>query len=127
MRQLIVDEVRYLTAAKRGAPDVTSTESLAAANGGDEAEFISWSTACSRGWRGRPEARTAFRVPLLRRLSTVAETAEALDLSQRSVERMWAAARERLADMLNDILDEPDGCFQKVCSNISVRRSRCAN
>ncbi|MDZ7670876.1 MAG: ECF-type sigma factor [Gammaproteobacteria bacterium] len=105
MRQLIVDEVRYLTAAKRGAPDVTFTESLAAANGGDEAEFLILVDRVLERLEGEdPKLARVFECRYFAGL-TVAETAEALDLSQRSVERMWAAARERLADMLNDILD----------------------
>lgn len=106
MRQLIVDEVRYLTAAKRGAPDVTYTESLGAANGGgDEAEFLILVDRVLERLEGEdPKLARVFEFRYFAGL-TVAETAEALDLSPRSVERMWAAARERLADMLNDIID----------------------
>jgi RNA polymerase sigma factor (TIGR02999 family) len=105
MRQLIVDEIRYLTAAKRGSPDVTYTESLGTANGYDEPEFlILVDRMLERLEQQDPQLTRVFEARYFAGL-TVAETADALGLSQRSVERMWAAARERLAAMLSDVIE----------------------
>lgn len=105
MRQLIVDEVRYLTAAKRGSPDVTYTESLGTAKADDEPEFlILVDRMLEKLEQEDPKLARVFEARYFAGL-TVAETAEALDLSQRSVERMWAGARERLAAMMSDFIE----------------------
>lgn len=105
MRQLIIDEVRYLTAAKRGSPGVTYTERLGTATGEDEAGFlILVDQVLERLELEDPNLVRVFESRYFAGL-TVAETAEALDLSQRSVERAWAAARERVAALLSDVME----------------------
>lgn len=104
MRQIIVDEVRYLSAGKRDGGEITYTERLGTTPG-DDAEFlILVDRVLERLEEDDPNLVRVFEARYFAGF-TVAETAEALELSTRSVERHWAEARERVASMISEIIE----------------------
>jgi RNA polymerase sigma factor (TIGR02999 family) len=102
MRQVIIDEIRYLTAHKRARDDVTLAETLIGDDGHEKAEFL-LQVDEMLGIVEREDERLArvFECRYFAGLTT-AETAEALELSERSVERAWSAARSRIAELIED-------------------------
>lgn len=102
MRRVIVDEVRHAKAGKREGLAVTYTESINAASGDDDVEFLLEVDRLVDGLAAEDE-RLA-RVFECRYFAgfTVSETAECLGLSERSVERLWSDARARIAASMSD-------------------------
>jgi len=102
MRQVIIDEIRYLTAHKRARDDVTLAETLIGDDGHEKAEFLLQVDEIL-GIVEKEDERLArvFECRYFAGLTT-AETAEALDLSERSVERFWSAARSRIAELIEE-------------------------
>jgi len=102
MRQVIIDEIRYLTAHKRARDDVTLAETLIGDDGHEKAEFL-LQVDEMLGIVEQEDERLArvFECRYFAGLTT-AETAEALDFSERSVERFWSAARSRIAELIDD-------------------------
>ena len=102
MRQVIIDEIRYLTAHKRARDDVTLAETLIGDDGHEKAEFL-LQVDEMLGIVEKEDERLArvFECRYFAGLTT-AETAEALDLSERSVERFWSAARSRIAELIEE-------------------------
>jgi RNA polymerase sigma factor (TIGR02999 family) len=102
MRQVIIDEIRYLTAHKRARDDVTLAETLIGDDGHEKAEFL-LQVDEMLGIVENEDERLArvFECRYFAGLTT-AETAEALDLSERSVERFWSAARSRIAELIEE-------------------------
>jgi RNA polymerase sigma factor (TIGR02999 family) len=102
MRQVIIDEIRYLTAHKRARDDVTLAETLIGDDGHEKAEFL-LQVDEMLGILEKEDERVArvFECRYFAGLTTV-ETAEALDLSERSVERFWSAARSRIAELIEE-------------------------
>ncbi|MDJ0940821.1 MAG: ECF-type sigma factor [Woeseiaceae bacterium] len=102
MRHVIVDEVRYLSAEKRSGRDVTLAETIVGDDAHERAEFLlqvdemlsmleSENERCARVFECRYFAGL-----------TTGETAEALGISERTVERDWSSARSRIASLIDD-------------------------
>lgn len=102
MRQIIVDEIRYVTAGKRKGNEQTLAETLVGDDAHEKAEFLLLVDQMLNVLESE-DARLAsvFECRYFAGLTT-AETAEALDLSERSVERFWSAARSRMAELIDE-------------------------
>lgn len=101
MRRLIVDEVRYVTADKRRAEEVTLADGVAATSG-DDVEFLILVDRVLHALEAEDERLVrVFEARYFAGLS-VEETAQAFDLSARTVDRLWATARERVAALISD-------------------------
>jgi len=102
MRQVIVDEVRYAMAGKRDGREVTLTESVMPAESQEKAEFL-LEVDEMLGILEAEDERLArvFECRYFAGLTT-AETAEALGVSERSVERAWSSARSRIAELMEE-------------------------
>lgn len=102
MRQVIVDEVRYAAADKRDGREVTFTESAVATGGRSNAEFLLQvdEVLDTLGAEDERLARV-FECRYFAGLTT-AETAEALEVSERTAERLWSSARTRIAELMTD-------------------------
>ncbi len=100
MRQIIVDEIRYFTANKRARDDVTLVNTIVGDDSHEKAEFL-LQVDEMLGIVEQEDARLArvFECRYFAGLTT-AETAEALELSPRSVERFWSSARSRIAELI---------------------------
>ena len=100
MRQIIVDEVRYAMAGKRAADEVTLMETVVGDDTHEQAEFLLQVNELLDSL-ARDIARQAqvFECRYFAGFTT-AETAEALSLSVRSVERAWSEARARIAELI---------------------------
>lgn len=102
MRQVIVDEIRYITANKRAREDVTLAETLVGDDGHKDAEFLLQVDEMLNIVEQEDERLArVFECRYFAGLTT-AETAEALDLSPRSVERFWSSARSRMAELIDE-------------------------
>lgn len=102
MRQIIVDEIRYVTAGKRKGQEQTLAESIVGDDAHEKAEFLLQVDQMLTVLENE-DARLArvFECRYFAGLTT-AETAEALDVSERSVERFWSAARSRIAELIDE-------------------------
>lgn len=102
MRRVIVDEIRYATAGKRAGNEVTLVETIMGNDAHEQAEFLLEVDELLSLVEAEDE-RTArvFECRYFAGLTT-AETADCLGLSERSVERAWSAARQRLASLLDN-------------------------
>lgn len=102
MRQIIVDEIRYITANKRAREDVTLANTVIGDDSHEKAEFL-LQVDEMLGIVKQEDERLArvFECRYFAGLTTV-ETAEALDISKRSVERAWSAARSRIAALIDE-------------------------
>lgn len=102
MRQVIVDEIRYFTASKRAGEEMTLVESIIGDDGHEQAEFVLQVDEMLKIVEQENERLArVFECRYFAGLTT-AETAEALALSERSVERAWAAARSRIAELMDE-------------------------
>lgn len=102
MRQVIVDEIRYYTANKRSGKDVTLVETVIGDDGHEKADFVLQVDEMLKILEQENERLArVFECRYFAGLTT-AETAEALDLSERSVERAWSDARSRIAELIDD-------------------------
>jgi RNA polymerase sigma factor (TIGR02999 family) len=102
MRQVIVDEVRYAMAGKRDGHEVTLTESVMPAESQEKAEFLLEVDEMLGTLEAEDERQArVFECRYFAGLTT-AETAEALGVSERSVERSWSSARARIAELMED-------------------------
>ena len=102
MRRIIIDEIRYATAGKRAGQDVTLVETVIGDDAHEKAEFLlqvdeMLSIVESENERDARVFECRYFAGL-----TTAETAEALSMSERSVERAWAAARSRIASLIDE-------------------------
>lgn len=102
MRQVIVDEIRYITANKRAREDVTLAETVIGDDGHEKAEFLLLvDDMLNIVEREDERLARVFECRYFAGLTT-AETAEALDIAPRSVERLWSSARSRMAELIDD-------------------------
>lgn len=102
MRQIIIDEIRYLTAEKRKREDVTFAETIIGDDAYERAEFLLQVDEMLSIVEAEDERMArVFECRYFAGLTTD-ETAEALGTSSRSVERLWAASRSRLAELMDD-------------------------
>jgi RNA polymerase sigma factor (TIGR02999 family) len=100
MRRIIVDEIRYVTAEKRAAQEVTLAETLIGDDAHEKAEFLLQVNEMLDVLES--EDQRLARVVECRYFAglTTAETAEAMDVSERSAERLWSTARSRIAELI---------------------------
>ncbi len=100
MRRIIVDEIRYLTANQRSGRDVTVAETILGDDSHEKAQFLLDVDEMLQ-MLATEDARSAqvFECRYFAGLTTE-ETAEALNLSVRTVERSWSSARKRIAAMI---------------------------
>ena len=102
MRQIIVDEIRYVTAGKRKGVEATLAETLIGDDAHEKAEFLlQVDQMLSVLEHQDPRLANVFECRYFAGLTT-AETAEALELSERSVERFWSAARSRISELIEE-------------------------
>jgi RNA polymerase sigma factor (TIGR02999 family) len=102
MRQIIVDEIRYVTANKRARDDVTLADTIIGDDSHEKAQFL-LQVDEMLGIVEQEDERLArvFECRYFAGLTTV-ETAEALDVSERTVERLWSDARSRIAALIDE-------------------------
>ena len=102
MRQIIVDEIRYVTAKKRARDDVTFADTVMGDDGHEKAEFVLQVDEMLKIMEEQ-DARLArvFECRYFAGLTT-AETSAAMDISERSVERLWSSARSRIAELIEE-------------------------
>lgn len=102
MRQIIVDEIRYVTAQKRAREEVTLYETVVGDDGHEKAEFLLQVDQMLEIVEQEDERLArVFECRYFAGLTT-AETAEALDISPRTVERLWSSARSRIAALIDE-------------------------
>ena len=102
MRQIIVDEIRYITANKRARDDVTLADTVMGDDGHEKAEFLLQVDEMLRILEQEDDRLArVFECRYFAGLTT-AETSEALGISQRSVERLWSSARSRIAALMEE-------------------------
>ena len=102
MRQIIVDEIRYITANKRARDDVTLVEAVIGDDSHEKAQFLLQVDEMLKVLE--KEDHRLARVFECRYFAglTTAETSEALDIAERSVERLWSSARSRIAALIDE-------------------------
>ncbi len=102
MRQVIVDEVRYVTAQKRSGDAVTYSDTVVPDQSNEKAEFLLEVDKILEQLE-EEDAKLArvFECRYFAGFST-AETAEVLGVSARTAERLWSTARERIAALMNE-------------------------
>jgi len=102
MRQVIVDEVRYAAAAKRHAEHLTYTDGASPDDMQTRAEFLIEVDRILDQLANEDERMAnAFECRYFAGFST-AETAERLGVSQRVAERLWSAAKSRVAELMTE-------------------------
>ena len=102
MRQVVVDEVRYVTAQKRSADEVTYTDSGVPDDSMAKAEFVLQVNEILEQLSQRDERlANVFECRYFAGYST-SETAAVLDMSDRTVERLWSSARDKIADLMGN-------------------------
>lgn len=102
MRRIIVDEIRYVTAGKRDGMKVTLAETMIGDDAHEKGEFLLQVDEMLSIVEAEDERLArVFECRYFAGLTT-AETAEALDMSVRSVERAWSAARSRIASLIDE-------------------------
>ena len=102
MRQIIVDEIRYITANKRAREDVTLVEAVIGDDGHEKAEFLLQVDEMLKIVEQEDDRLArVFECRYFAGLTT-AETSEALDISVRSVERLWSSVRSRIAELIEE-------------------------
>jgi RNA polymerase sigma factor (TIGR02999 family) len=102
MRRIIVDEIRHVTAAKRRGDNITLAEAMIGDDAHEKAEFLLQVDEMLVIVESEDERLArVFECRYFAGLTTP-ETAECLDLSERSVERFWSAARSRIADLIDE-------------------------
>lgn len=102
MRQVIVDEVRYATAGKRQGQQVTFNDSRVHDDVQENAEFLLQVDELLAVLESEDERLVrVFECRYFAGLTTE-ESAEALGVSSRSVERLWSTARSRIAVLMKE-------------------------
>jgi len=102
MRRIIVDEIRYVTAGKRAGKEVTLVETVMGDDAHTKAEFLLHVDQMLGILEAEDERLVrVFECRYFAGLTT-AETAEALGVPERSVERQWSSARSRIAELIEE-------------------------
>jgi RNA polymerase sigma factor (TIGR02999 family) len=101
MRQIIVDEIRYVTAGKRDRKDATFIDTIITDNSHKKAEFLlEVDEVLSIVATEDPRLAKVFECRYFGGFTT-SETAEALGTSMRSVERLWSEAKIRVGALMD--------------------------
>lgn len=103
MRRILIDHARTNGREKRGGQRVRVPLEQAdqSDSSGDPVDILALDEALCRLEQQSPDAASVVRLRFYAGLS-VDETAEALNLSPRSVDRLWVYAKARLWDALHD-------------------------
>ena len=102
MRRIIVDEIRYASADMRAGREVTLVETMMGDDAHNQAEFLLEVDQLLSLVEAEDErSARVFECRFFAGLTT-AETADALGVSERSVERAWSSARQRISSLLGD-------------------------
>lgn len=102
MRQIIVDEIRYVLAGKRARRDATFVDTVMGDDGHEKAEFVlQVNDALAIVASEDERLAKVFECRYFAGLTTT-ETAEAMNVSGRSVERLWARAKVRMGELMDD-------------------------
>ncbi|MBT8079196.1 MAG: sigma-70 family RNA polymerase sigma factor [Gammaproteobacteria bacterium] len=102
MRQIIVDEIRYVTADKRARRDVTFVDTVMGDDAHEKAELLLQVDEALNVVAAQDEQlAVVFECRYFAGMTT-AETAEALSVSPRTAERLWAEARARVGELIDD-------------------------
>ena len=102
MRRIVVDEIRHVLAGKRRREDATFTDSLLGDDAHEKAEFLLQVDEMLDVLAEQdPRVAQVFECRYFAGLTT-AETAEAIDASPRTVERLWSDSRSRVAAMMEE-------------------------
>lgn len=102
MRRIIVDEIRYVTAGKREGQELTLAETVMGDDSHSKAEFLLQVNEMVDVLEQEDQRQArVFECRYFAGLTT-AEAAEALDTSERSVERLWSSARSRIAELIEE-------------------------
>lgn len=102
MRRVIVDEIRYATAEKRNGQSATFVEEKVPDESQASALFlIEVDRVLDLLVEDDPKLAQAFECRYFAGF-TVAETAEALSVSERTAERLWSSSRARIAELMRD-------------------------
>lgn len=100
MRQVIIDEARAIGRLKRAGRNVTLDEESVADDSVERAHFlIQVDEIVNRLETTDPQLCRVFELRFFAGFTT-AETAQALDISQRTVERFWSKSRGIVRSML---------------------------
>lgn len=100
MRQVIVDEVRYLQAQKRSGDLVTLADGLLPDDSQGKADFLLQVDRMLQQLEEEdPKLSRVFECRYFAGYSA-SETGEIMGVSTRTAERLWSAARERIAALL---------------------------
>lgn len=105
MRQIVVDEVRYFSAHKRDAQAVTYTDRLDTGRADDHDFLLLVDRVLSALERDNVQLVKVFEARYFAGYSAE-ETAQALGISLRSSERLWAAARRQVATLVSDEVNQ---------------------
>ncbi|MEM9744190.1 MAG: ECF-type sigma factor [Pseudomonadota bacterium] len=102
MRQVIVDEVRHAAAQKRNAPEATFSDSMIADESQHDVDLLLQIDRLVEQL-AREDKRLAhtFECRYFAGFS-MAETAEVVGVSERTAERLWSQARERIGALLRE-------------------------
>lgn len=102
MRRVIVDEIRYITAAKRDGQEVTLAETVLGDSASEQAHFLLEVDEMLGILEDESaDAAKVFECRYFAGLTT-SETADAVGTSERTVERLWSQARSRLAELVEE-------------------------
>jgi RNA polymerase sigma factor (TIGR02999 family) len=104
MRRILIDHARSKGAAKRRPPGVELRSLIDLAEQQDPEEILALDRALKRLEQVEPEVASVVRMRFFAGLSGD-ETAEALSISPRQVDRLWAYARAWLAREVSQSLD----------------------
>jgi len=101
MRQIVVDEIRYVSAEKRARKDAIFVDTIMGDDSNEKAEFL-LEVDNVLTIIASEDARLAkvFECRYFAGLTT-SETADAMDTSIRSVERLWSRARVRVGELMD--------------------------
>ena len=106
MRQIVVDEIRYQRAAKRDGLDVTFVDTITGDASAETADYLlQVDEALGILAKEDQQLTRVFECRFFAGMS-INETAECLDVSNRTAERLWSRARTRMAELF----DNEAGC-----------------
>ena len=99
MRQIVIDEIRYQRASKREGLNVTFVDTITGDDATQNADFLLQVDDALRIVAKEDERLTrVFECRYFAGMS-IGETAECLDVSTRTAERLWSRARTRMGEL----------------------------
>ncbi len=102
MRQIVIDEIRYQRASKREGLNVTFVDTITGDDGNQTADLLLQVDDALETLANEDERLArVFECRYFAGMS-MAETAECLDVSTRTAERLWARARKRMGEIFEE-------------------------